>query len=176
MIGRARGPACRTETRPRIGAADCTGSVCLPLCLVQAVRGATAPNPARLQAVAACALAAAAGLAAASPVEIELNKLEPREGGCQAWLVARNEGPAAHDSLRLDLVIFDRDGVIARRLAVEAGPLAAEKTVVKAFVAEGLSCETVGSVLLNDVLSCSGDGPCLDAVRVSARPPLNFAK
>jgi hypothetical protein len=114
--------------------------------------------------------------ASASPVEIELNKLEPREGGCQAWLVARNEGLAAHDSLRLDLVLFDRDGVIARRLAVEAGPLAAEKTVVKAFIAEGLSCETVGSVLLNDVLSCGGDGPCLDAVRVSARPPLNFAK
>jgi hypothetical protein len=114
--------------------------------------------------------------AASGPVEIELNKLEPREGGCQAWIVARNPGPATHDSLRLDVVLFDRDGVIARRLAVEAGPLPAGKTVAKAFVAQGLACETVGSLLLNDVLSCGGDSPCLDAVTVGARPPLSFTK
>jgi hypothetical protein len=135
-----------------------------------------ATRPGRLASICALALAASAAPAAASPVEIELNKLEAREGGCQAWLVARNVGSAQHDSLRLDVVLFDRDGVIARRLAVEAGPLPSQKTVVKAFVAEGLSCETVGSVLLNDVLSCAGEGPCLDAVRVSARPPLSFSK
>ncbi|SEA90436.1 hypothetical protein [Rubrimonas cliftonensis] len=113
---------------------------------------------------------------AAPPVEIELNKLEAREGGCQAYLVARNLGGLAHESLRLDVVLFDRDGVIARRLAVEAGPLPAEKTMVKAFVAEGVACEAIGSALLNDVLSCGGDGPCLDAVQVVARPPLTFTK
>lgn len=122
------------------------------------------------------ALSICAAAASAAPVEIELNKLEPRDGGCQAWLVARNMGEAAHDSLRLDVVLFDRAGVIARRLAVEAGPLPANKTVVKAFVAEGLACETVGSLLLNDVLSCGGDSSCLDAVTVGARPPLSFTK
>jgi hypothetical protein len=131
------------------------------------------------QLILAAALAAGATPSAAQQaelVEIELNKLEPRDGGCQAYLVTRNPGPVAHDSLRLDLVLFDRDGVIAKRLAVEAGPLPAEKTVVKAFVAEGLACEDVGAALLNDVLSCGGDSPCLDAVRVTARPPLSFTK
>ncbi len=128
--------------------------------------------------VAALALGAAgaAGSAAAGSVEIELNKLEPRQGGCQAWLVARNGGETAHDSLRLDIVLFDRDGVIARRLAVEAGPLPPGKTAVRAFVAEGLACETVGAALLNDVLACGGGAPCLGAVTVAARPPLSFTK
>jgi hypothetical protein len=122
------------------------------------------------------ALSVCAAAASAAPVEIELNKLEPRDGGCQAWLVARNMGEAAHDSLRLDVVLFDRDGVIARRLAVEAGPLPPGKTSVKAFVAEGLACETVGAALLNDVLSCGGGEACLDAVRATARAPLTFSK
>jgi len=120
--------------------------------------------------------APAAAQGAAPPVEIELNKLEAREGGCQAYLVARNPGGLAHESLRLDIVLFDRDGVIARRLAVEAGPLPAQKTMVKAFVAEGVACGAIGSALLNDVLSCGGDAPCLDLVRVVARPPLTFTK
>jgi hypothetical protein len=128
--------------------------------------------------IVAAALAAPAPASAeeARPVEIELNKLETRERGCEAWLVARNSGPQAHESLRLDVVLFDRDGVIVRRLAVEIGPLPAEKTVVKAFVAEGVACGAIGALLLNDVLSCGGEGACLDAVRVGARPPLSFTK
>jgi hypothetical protein len=119
---------------------------------------------------------AAAAAQAEAPVEIELNKLQPGPQGCEAWLVIRNLGAQAHDSLRLDTVLFDRDGVIARRLAVEAGPVPAEKTMVNAFVVDGVACEAIGGALLNDVLACGGAGPCLDAVRVSARPPLTFTK
>lgn len=109
-------------------------------------------------------------------VEVELNKLEPRGDGCQAWLVARNPGPVAHQSLRLDVVLFGADGVIATRLAVEIGPLPADKTLVKAFVVEGVACDSIGAALLNDVLSCGGDAPCLDAVRPVGRAPLIFTR
>lgn len=126
---------------------------------------------------AALVVAGVAAAARAEPAtEIELNRLEAHEGGCQASLVARNPGAVAHDSLRLDVVLFDRDGVILKRLAVEAGPLPAAKTMVKGFIAEGVRCEDIGSALLNDVLSCGGAAPCLDAVAVSARPPLSFTR
>lgn len=126
--------------------------------------------------VTASAAAAVEPPAATPPVEIELNTLQPAAAGCQAYLVLRNPGAVAHDSLRLDVVLFDPAGLILRRLAVEAGPLPADKTMVKAFVAEGLACDDVGALLLNDVLSCSGDAPCLEAVRVTGRAPLLFTK
>lgn len=91
-----------------------------------------------------------------SPIRIELNKLETRAEGCRVWLVVGNPGAEALDPLRLDLVLFGRDGVVSRRLAVDAGPLPAGKTSARIFDVAGLACDDVGSVLLNDVLACGG--------------------
>jgi hypothetical protein len=90
-----------------------------------------------------------------SPLRIELNRLEVREGACRVWMVLNNGGGGeALDPLRLDLVIFGKDGVVSRRLAVDAGPLPAGRTVVRLFDLTGQGCDTVGSVLLNDILAC----------------------
>src|SRR3546814_20953996 len=56
------------------------------------------------------------------------------------------------DSLKLDLVMFDRSGVVAKRLAVQAAPLPAGKTRLKVFDVEGHGSEDIGSNLLNDVM------------------------
>lgn len=109
-------------------------------------------------------------------VEIELNRFEPREGGCQAYIVIRNPGTVRHESLRLDVVLFDRAGVVARRMAVQAGPVPPEKTSVRVFAIDGVACEDAGALLLNDVLDCAAGTGCLDAVRVSASPPLIFMR
>lgn len=90
----------------------------------------------------------------ASPLRIELNRLEARENACRVWMVLNNAGGAAVDPLRLDLVIFGKDGVVARRLAVDAGPLPAGRRLVRLFDLTGQGCDTVGSVLLNDILVC----------------------
>lgn len=90
----------------------------------------------------------------ASPLRVELNRLEAREGACRVWMVLNNGGAEALDPLRLDLVIFGKDGVVSRRLAVDAGPLPAARTVVRLFDLTGQGCDTVGSVLLNDILVC----------------------
>src|SRR3546814_3969131 len=79
------------------------------------------------------ALAQAAG---GETVSIELNKLEPQESACRAYLVVKNTGEQAFDSLKLDLVMFDRGGVVAKRLAVQAGPLPVGKTSLKVFDVE----------------------------------------
>ncbi|MCB4825290.1 Tat pathway signal protein [Roseicella aerolata] len=95
--------------------------------------------------------------APAPPLRLELNRLEPREGGaCRVWLVANSAAPEALDPLRLDLVLFGRDGVVARRVAVDIGPLPAGRTQARIFDLAGQPCDGLGSVLLNDVLACGG--------------------
>jgi len=115
------------------------------------------------------ALLAAAPAAAASTVSVELNRLEPRDGACRVSLVVANPGDKTIDSLKLDLVFFDKDGVISRRLAVEAGPLRASKTSVKLFDASETDCDSVSRVLLNDVTSCGGEQDCLGLVTTTSR-------
>src|SRR3546814_6586969 len=61
-------------------------------------------------------------------VSIELNKLEPQGEACRAYLVVKNSGEQGFDSLKLDLVMFDRTGVVAKRLAVQAAPLDRKST------------------------------------------------
>jgi hypothetical protein len=135
-------------------------------------------------------LLAASMLAAVGPamaqqqqqLRIELNRLEPQQQGCRVWLVLGNSGSEALDTLRLDLVLFGRDGVVARRVAVEAGPLPAEKTSVRLFDLSGLPCEGVGMVLLNDLLACNGtEAParasCLGRLALASRvPDVRFEK
>lgn len=126
------------------------------------------------------ATALAAALACAAPahagdgrIALELNKLEPAGPACRAFLALRNGLAQRLETLTLDLVLFDADGVVLRRVAVEAGPLRAGKSAVRAFDVAELDCAALGRVLLNGVLACrDADGPregCLDLIAVSSR-------
>jgi len=103
-----------------------------------------------------------AALAEEAGVGVELNKLEQVEGACRAFLVIENGMGADFEMLALDLVVFDANGVIAERLAVDLAPLAAGKTSVKAFDIAGLACADAGRVLMNGVLGCRGAGGAAD--------------
>lgn len=126
----------------------------------------------------AALVGAASPAAAASGVSVELNRFESREDACRVSLVVANPTDKAIDSLKLDLVFFDKQGVISRRLAVEAGPLRATKTAVKLFDAAGVGCGDVSRVLLNDVTACGGaEGDCLGLVTTSSKvKDVEFAK
>jgi len=87
-------------------------------------------------------------------LSIQLNKLEADGDACRAYIVLENASGIAFEGLRLDLVLFDVDGVIARRLAVDAAPLAAGKTSVRVFGIGNVACDDIGRVLLNDILVC----------------------
>ncbi len=114
----------------------------------------------------------------AEAISIELNRLEQADGSCQAYLVVGNATQASFDSLGLDLVMFDPEGIVSRRIAVELAPLPAGKTSVRVFSIEGSECDSVGRVLLNSVVSCrdgSGDRPdCLGLVEPSSRAAAPF--
>lgn len=113
-------------------------------------------------------------------VSLELNKLESAGEACRSYVVLQNRTGTAFSSLKLDLVMFDVDGVVAKRLALETAPLPADKTSLKVFDIGGMMCEQVGRILLNDVLDCSAAaGPvenCLGMIDVSARGELSLIK
>ena len=118
--------------------------------------------------------------AASDAMHIELNRLEQHGDGCRVHLVLENAAPRAYTSYRLDLVVFDADGVIARRLALETAPLRASKTMVKEFELADLSCAAVGRILLNDVTACASAvgelEDCVSGIRVSSRGAVAFVK
>lgn len=114
---------------------------------------------------------------AASGVSVELNRLEPKDNGCQISIVVANPSDKALDSLKLDLVFFNKESVISKRLAVEAGPVRASKTTVKLFNAADAKCDEIGRVLLNDVTACGSEQDCLALVTTSSRvKDVEFAK
>ena len=97
---------------------------------------------------------AGTALADEPPLRIELNKLEANGAACRAYLLYENGGEQAFETLKLDLVMFDSSGVIARRLALASGALPAGMSSVRLFDIPDLACEDIGRVLLNDVLEC----------------------
>jgi hypothetical protein len=94
--------------------------------------------------------------AEAAALTIELNKLEPQKESCRAYVVVTNNSSTAYQALKLDLVLFQPDGVIGRRFALDLGPLTAQKRSVKLFDLD-TPCDQVGSLLINDVLECNGE-------------------
>lgn len=111
---------------------------------------------------------------AAPKIGLELNRLEAREGGsCRVWLLLRNPAAEAVDPLRLDLLVFGKDGVIGRRMALDLGPLPAEKTMARIFDLSGQACDGIGSLLMNDLLACGAStetrNACLPRLSLSSR-------
>jgi hypothetical protein len=115
-------------------------------------------------------LAGVAGSAPAEPIRVELNAMENAEGRCRVSFVIENKGEAAVETLRLDLALFNRGGIVQRRVATDMGPVRAAKTIVKTFTLEG-GCDEIGSVLVNEVAACTPAEPnvCLDRLALSSR-------
>ena len=107
---------------------------------------------------------------AEEPIKVELNASEPAQDRCRLSFVIENKGEAAIESLKLDLAVFGKDGVVQRRLITEMGPLRKAKTMIKAFTVEG-DCGQFASILVNDVAACTPGEPgvCLDRLELSSR-------
>lgn len=117
-----------------------------------------------------------AAAAAAEPLlTVELNKLEPTEKGCRVYLVVSNPGTVVYPSVKLDLVTFQPDGVIGRRVAIDIGPVRPVKKAVKLFDIDATACDRIASVLVNDVLECRAEsGPvpdCLSRIAFASLAP-----
>jgi hypothetical protein len=126
-----------------------------------------------LATVAAGAAAFAQEATSTPSVKIELNRLESSSDNCRAYFLIDNHQGQGWRSLKLDLFALDADGIAAKRLAVEVGPIPEKKTLIKLFDFTGLSCPRLGRVLLNDVMACEGAAPsreaCLSAIETTSR-------
>ena len=127
-----------------------------------------------------CLSAGAASAVEKGRIGVELNKLEAAGDACRAYLLLSNGTAAAFTSLKLDLVTFDADGIVQRRVAVEAAPIGAGKTSLKVFDISGIQCPAIGRMLLNGVMSCKAAkaelADCLSLVSVSSRAAQPFIK
>lgn len=118
---------------------------------------------------------------AAAFLRVELNKIEAAGDNCRTYLLIDNRQRESWRSLKLDLFALDRDGVAAKRIAVEVGPVPGSKKLIKLFDFPGLSCPQIGSVLLNDVVACAGAASsreeCLAAIETASKiEAVTFAK
>ena len=113
-------------------------------------------------------------------VTLELNKLEASEKGCRAYVVVSNPSSTTYDAYKLDLVMFQSDGIIGRRFALDLAPLRPSKRTVKLFELDNTSCDKIGSFLVNDVLECKAEaGPvtdCLARLKVSSLTKVTISK
>jgi hypothetical protein len=122
-----------------------------------------------LAAIALLAPLLATASAIAAEVRVELNTIETDENRCRLTFVIENKAREAVESLKLDLAVFDPQGIVQRRLVTEMGPLRPVKTIVKTFAVDG-ACGKLGSILVNDV-TCAPGTPdaCLSGLTLSSR-------
>jgi hypothetical protein len=113
-------------------------------------------------------------------ISLELNKLEASDKGCRAYVVVSNPTDTTYDAYKLDLVMFQPDGIIGRRFAVDLAPLRPSKRTVKLFELDDIQCDGIGSFLVNDVMECRSDaGPvndCLAQMKVNSLTKVEIAK
>jgi hypothetical protein len=115
-------------------------------------------------------MAAAAPAPSENPIPLELNAATNIQNRCNLSFVIENKSETPIETLKLDLGIFSRDGIIQSRVNVELGPVLRMKTMIKGFVIDG-DCTQIGSILVNDIAACSPGEPnfCLERLLLSSR-------
>jgi hypothetical protein len=133
-----------------------------------------------LCAAAATAAEPSASTSAQPSVALELNKLETTEKGCRAYVVLNNPTDVSYQSFKLDLVLFQTDGVIGRRVALDLAPVKAQKKTVKLFDLDSMACDKIGSFLINDVIECKTEtgaaDNCLQRLTTSTLSSVKLSK
>jgi len=139
-----------------------------PLMLTTALPAqAQAPAPARAAAAAPAALS------------VELNKAEPYKAGCRIFLVIRNDIAARIDNAQMDMVVFNKDNILAERFVVDLGRIRKAKTIIAPIDIDGTKCDDMGHLLINDMPNCktdSGDVDCVERLDVSSRHRIQLKK
>jgi hypothetical protein len=104
-------------------------------------------------------------VAAEPELLIELNKLEDTQQGCRSLFVFDNATGHELDRFRVDLILFDQEGVYAKQLLLDLAPLYQDKKVLTSFLLAEQPCSSIGSILVNDLPWCeNGSGAKLDCV------------
>jgi hypothetical protein len=109
-------------------------------------------------------------IAAEQQIAVELNSGETAQNQCRLTFVVENKDKVPIDVLKLDLVVFNRENRVHRRMVTEMGPVRGEKTIVKTYSVDG-ACTEIRSILVNDITACAPAKPevCIDSLALSSR-------
>jgi hypothetical protein len=114
----------------------------------------------------------------APALALELNAVQPVEGGCRVTFLATNTLGASVDRAGIEMAFFTADGGIDRIVTLDFTGLTQGKTKVLQFELSDLPCENIGRLLVNDIAACEGAGlapdACLKGLVTTARPPVPF--
>lgn len=126
------------------------------------------------------ATAAATSVPAGASIGLELNKVESFDKGCRFFMVVTNPSDQVFQSFKLDMALFQPDGVIGRQFMLDLAPLKAQKKSVKQFDLEGIGCDKVGTLFVNDVRECKADAgtsqDCLQRLKTSTLSNVQLSK
>ena len=120
------------------------------------------------------------GTVSAASLSIELNKVESRAESCTATVLIANRLGKTLDRFRLDIVLFDSDGVIFERLLIDLAPLPYDRTTVASFPLLAAKCSDISRILIKDVPACRPEGggsvDCLSALVGNTRATIQIVK
>ncbi|MEO0918149.1 MAG: hypothetical protein AAFY31_14360 [Pseudomonadota bacterium] len=91
-------------------------------------------------------------------IAIELNTLQPVEGGCQLTFVASTTSVGGIEKLVFETVLFTTEGAVDRLTLFDFGEIPAHAPRVRQFVLPQLECTNLGQLLFNGVNACQIDG------------------
>lgn len=109
---------------------------------------------------------------------IELNAVQPGDGGCKVTFLAVNGFATELRRAAVETALFDATGAIERIVTLDFKALSPGKSKVLQFQLAGLDCANLGRVLINDITACDGDGlapdACLAGLVTSSRAAITF--
>lgn len=116
----------------------------------------------------------------AGSVGLELNKTEQDGQSCRLYLLTDNQSDLAFDTFTLEMVLFDKAGIIDRNMGLDIAPLPRAKKMVTAFNVKDIQCGAIGSILINQIMQCeagAGAAPdCMELLRLSTRTDIAISK
>jgi hypothetical protein len=119
-------------------------------------------------------------VAAAPELLIELNKLEDTDQGCRSLFLFDNGTGHELNRFRVDLILFDPEGVYAKQLLLDLAPLYQDKKVLASFLLAEKPCSSIGSILVNGLPLCEdGSGAqvdCVPLLKVESRTDVPLEK
>jgi len=112
-------------------------------------------------------------------ISLELNQLQPTaDGGCRLSIIATNGLERPMEQLGLEMVAFNKDGLVDQFLRLKFSRISAGKTKVLQFDLAGKSCDGLSRLHINDVMNCVPpsitDVYCPDLLDLGNRTPIEF--
>ncbi len=112
-------------------------------------------------------------------IRLELNQAQPtQDGGCRLSIIATNGLERPMNQLGLEMVAFNKDGLVDQFLRLDFSRISAGKTKVLQFDLAGKSCESLSRLHINDVLNCVPpsitDVYCPDLLDLANRTAIEF--